>query len=195
MESCSQPAKLTKGQCHSSFSSGCDKNVLRKGHEWRKGFISDYSSRETLSSCLEQNHGRREVMVAGSGCWLSTLPAAFRKQNEQEVGAGHHTSRLTLQWSASSRQAPPDKGSTTFQNSITRWVQSVSHVGAMRVVSYQTRADSYDTFCYIMVDLTCFLRNNVLSIGTVLIADFCLPTESSTLNDNSQYGGSSSWND
>lgn len=62
----------------------------------------------------------------------------------------------------------------------------------MRVVSYQTRADSYDTFCYIMVDLTCFLRNNVLSIGTVLIADFCLPTESSTLNDNSQYGGSSS---
>lgn len=70
MESCSQPAKLTKGQCHSTFSSGCDKNVLRKGHEWRKGFISAYSSRETLSSCLEKkpwpqrSHGGRIRLLA-----------------------------------------------------------------------------------------------------------------------------------
>lgn len=30
-----------------------------------------------------------------------------------------------------------------------------------------------------MIDLTCFLHNNTLSVGTVLIANFCLPTESS----------------
>lgn len=29
-----------------------------------------------------------------------------------------------------------------------------------------------------MIDLTCFLHNNTLSVGTVLIADFCLPTKS-----------------
>lgn len=30
-----------------------------------------------------------------------------------------------------------------------------------------------------MIDLTCSLHNNTLSVGTVLVADFCLPTESS----------------
>lgn len=134
-----------------------------------------------MLSIMSENHGSREVMVVRAHSWWAYCLL-------------HSGSRINRKWG--SAQTPQDSSSRDLlpsarlhprevpQHSKTaplagfRMFKQVSLWGLFHI---QTTVDNYDVFCYIMIDLTCFLHNSTLSIGTVLIADFCLPTESSTL--------------
>lgn len=181
-----QSARLTKWHCVS---------MIRCPHRWTLRVERVYftcSSKEMLA-ILSAKPMAAEAMTVRASSWLSTPLVAFKSRVNRKWGSGCHTSRITHQ-STSSDEAPPTKvpwPSKQAQEAGYKGLKCVSLKGIFYILHIK---DNHDTFCYRMIDLTCFLHNNIHSIPTVLTADFCLPTESSTLNGNSQCGRSSSWN-